>query len=73
MAAVAIVKSSRWAEKRTLPAPLLVDNKWQERPNNRRQIVVWENFDRQAIISDFYRRMKNYVLAGGINKSSKRK
>lgn len=62
MAAVAIVKNARWAEQKLVPAPLLVDNKWVERPGNKRVITVWENFDRQAILTDFYQRMHQYVL-----------
>jgi inosine-uridine nucleoside N-ribohydrolase len=62
MAAVAIVKNPTWAEKRTIPAPLLRNNTWQERPENKRTIVIWENFNKEAIMNDFYDRMKNYSL-----------
>jgi len=65
MAAVAIVKNPGWAEARPIPAPTLVDRKWVERPDNGREIILWENFDRKAIMADFYDRMENYVLAGG--------
>jgi inosine-uridine nucleoside N-ribohydrolase len=46
MAAVAIVKNPAWAEAKTIPAPVLINNQWVERPDNPRQITVWENFDR---------------------------
>jgi purine nucleosidase len=59
MAAVAIVKNPDWAEAKTIPAPILVDRKWQERPANQRTIVLWENFDRKAIMDDFYSTMEN--------------
>lgn len=62
MAAVAIVKNPTWAEKKSIPAPVLVANKWKEQPGNKRQIIIWENFNKQAIMGDFYRSMKNYVL-----------
>jgi inosine-uridine nucleoside N-ribohydrolase len=62
MAAVAVVKNSAWAEKKSIPAPILADNKWRERPSNKRRIVIWENFDKQAIMNDFYNSMKNHVL-----------
>jgi purine nucleosidase len=65
MAAVAIVKNPDWAESRTVPAPTLIDRRWVERPDNTRTIVLWENFDRDAIMGDFYERMENYVLANG--------
>jgi inosine-uridine nucleoside N-ribohydrolase len=62
MAAVAIVKNPSWAEKKEIPAPLLVDGKWEERPDNPRKIFIWENFNKEAIMGDFFDRMENYVL-----------
>lgn len=62
MAAVAIVKNPAWAERKVIPAPILIDNEWVERPENDRKIVLWENFDKEAIMNDFYERMENYVL-----------
>lgn len=71
MAAVAIVKNPQWAERKTIPAPVLVDNKWQERPENTRTIVVWENFDKAAIMQDFYNSMKKPVLVKTGSKNNK--
>jgi purine nucleosidase len=62
MAAVAIVKNETWAQRKEIPAPTLVDKQWQERPENPRKMVLWENFDKEAIMNDFYDRMKNYKL-----------
>ncbi len=62
MAAVAIVKNPEWATPRDIPAPILVDGQWQDRPDNPRTITIWENFDRDAIIADLYRTLDNYVL-----------
>ena len=64
MAAVAIVKNPSWATARTIPAPRLVDGKWVERPDNRRTITLWEDFDRKAILEDFFRSVEKPVLAG---------
>jgi inosine-uridine nucleoside N-ribohydrolase len=64
MAAVAIVKNSRWAASRRIPAPALVNGKWVERPGNKRQIVIWEKFDRDAIMADFFKTMDAPVPAG---------
>ncbi|MEO1628322.1 MAG: nucleoside hydrolase, partial [Bacteroidota bacterium] len=58
MAAVAIVKDPSWAEVRSIPAPILRDNKWVERPQNTRQIMLWENFDRDRIMADFYQSLE---------------
>jgi len=62
MAAVAIVKNPDWAETDTIPAPILVDSEWQDRPDNKRKVVLWENFDKNAIMADFYHTMENYTL-----------
>lgn len=62
MAAVAIVKNPEWAETVEIPAPIYVNGKWVERPNNPRKITVWEWFDVYAIINDFFLTMNNYKL-----------
>lgn len=54
MAAVAIVKNPGWAQPRIHPAPLLLNGTWREQPENPRQITIWEDFDRQAILGDFF-------------------
>jgi inosine-uridine nucleoside N-ribohydrolase len=64
MAAVAIVKNPAWAKANVLPAPILEQGRWVDRPDNPRKITIWEDFDRQAIMADFYESMKNYRLAG---------
>jgi hypothetical protein len=60
MAAVAIVKNPAWASRRLIPAPTLIDGKWVERPENTRQIALWENFDRTAIMADFFTTMSGH-------------
>ena len=57
MAAVAVVKNPAWARAVTLPAPLLAGGKWVERPGNPRRMVLWEHFDRAAILQDFLHSM----------------
>lgn len=63
MAAVAIVKNPKWATPRAIPAPILKEGKWVERPDNARKIILWENFDSKAIMQDFYNTMTYYQLA----------
>jgi erythromycin esterase len=63
MAAVAIVKNPAWAHPVRIPAPQLLERKWVERPRNPRTIILWENFDRDAILKDFYQTMNQPVLA----------
>jgi purine nucleosidase len=62
MAAVAIVKEPSWARQVRIPAPRLEAGRWVERPGNARTIVLWEHFDRDAIMADFFARMERYVL-----------
>jgi inosine-uridine nucleoside N-ribohydrolase len=63
MAAVAIVKNPAWAKARKIPAPKIENGKWVERPDNKRTITLWEHFDRDAIMNDFYAAMERPVLA----------
>jgi purine nucleosidase len=62
MAAVAILKNPDWAETREIPAPVYLDGKWVERPNNPRKITLWEWFDIYGIMNDFFVTMDNYKL-----------
>jgi inosine-uridine nucleoside N-ribohydrolase len=54
MAAVAIVKDPAWAEHLSIPAPVFIDGEWIERLDNPRHILIWQNFDRTAILADFF-------------------
>lgn len=62
MAAVSILKQPEWAQRKEIPAPILIDNQWVERPENKRKILLWENFDKENIMNDFYSVMKNPSL-----------
>lgn len=62
MVAAAILKNPNWGEKSEVPAPILIDNQWDERPENPRKIWVWENFDRDGVMADFYQTLEDYEL-----------
>jgi purine nucleosidase len=62
MVAVAVVKKPEWGSQKQIPSPILINNQWIERPQNQRKITVWENFDRENILRDFYEIMKNPQL-----------
>ncbi|WP_304232360.1 nucleoside hydrolase [Jiulongibacter sediminis] len=62
MVAVAILKNKAWGEQKQIPAPILMDNQWQERPENNRKITIWENFKRDEIMADFFDSIENYEL-----------
>lgn len=55
MAAVAIVKNPAWAQRSEIPAPILINNAWIDQPANARKISVWENFNKEEILADFFR------------------
>lgn len=59
MVAIAILKDSTWGEVKEIPAPILIDNQWVDRPANPRKIKLWENFDRDGLITEFFETMKN--------------
>ncbi len=63
MAAVAIVKDPSWAEAVEIPCPKYTNEEWVEQPENRRKIIVWENFNAEAIMSDFYSTLEEATLA----------
>lgn len=60
--AVAVVKNPDWGESHSIPAPRLEGKSWVERPSNDHQITIWENFDKDGILDDFFDRMRNYRL-----------
>ncbi|WP_291786124.1 nucleoside hydrolase [Cecembia sp.] len=62
MVAAAILKNPNWGEKKEIPAPILINNEWIERPDNPRKMSVWENFDKDAVIQDFYKTLENFEL-----------
>jgi len=60
LAAVAIVKNPEWAEKKEIPAPKLSGTGWINQPENSMKISIRENFNRKAIVNDFYETLKNF-------------
>lgn len=54
MAAIAIVKNPAWAQSRVIPAPIMINSQWVDRPQNSRTVTIWENFNKDAIIKDFF-------------------
>jgi len=63
MAAVAIVKNPAWAARVEIAAPKISTGKWIDQPDNPRKIIIWENFDKEKIMQDFYQCMDAYNLA----------
>ena len=63
MAAAAIIKNSKWSSEVIIPAPMLDNGNWLNRPNNQRTITIKENFDGQNIVKDFYKTVNQFVHA----------
>ncbi|MRI00216.1 nucleoside hydrolase [Kriegella sp. EG-1] len=59
MVAVAILKNPEWGQSKTIATPIFIDGKWVERPNNSRKIKLWENFKKEALLTDFFNTMEN--------------
>ena len=57
MVAVALLKNPGWGEYRLHPAPVLIGNQWVEQPENPRLIGIWEYFDREGLLADFFESM----------------
>ncbi len=60
MAAVAIVKNPKWARSTEISCPLMIDKKWVDQPNNSRKIIIWEYFEKEKIINDFFQSLHNF-------------
>ncbi len=58
MAAVAIVKNPNWAETKVLKGLLMKEEKWVRDSESQREILLWENFDREKILEDFYQALE---------------
>lgn len=59
MVVFAVLKDENWGQQSDIPAPKLVGNGWEEQPDNTNKIIIWENFDRDAIVNDLFELMKN--------------
>ncbi len=65
VAAIAILKNSSWGKRVEIPVPqILPDGRWVDNSQveNSRKIVIWEQFEKEEIMQDFYNSMDNYVL-----------
>lgn len=58
MVVLAILKNETWGKKTVISAPKLVENTWEDQPGNSNEIIIWENFDRDAIVNDLFNLMR---------------
>ncbi|MGI9532151.1 nucleoside hydrolase [Lutimonas sp.] len=59
MAAIAIVKNPSWAGSKTLSGIEMRGEKWIQSDQNSREILLWENFEKEAILNDFFDTLKD--------------
>lgn len=62
LVALAVLKEPSWGQTEVIPAPLYENDAWTERPSNTRTVTIWGDFNRNAIINDFFDSIENYVL-----------
>ena len=62
MVAVALLKNPGWGQYREHPAPVLIGNQWKEQPENHRLIGIWEYFDRDGLLADFFESLSHPQL-----------
>jgi inosine-uridine nucleoside N-ribohydrolase len=62
MVAVAILKHPEWGSTQEVPAPVYQDGQWVAQPDNPRKIIVWEHFNKEAMLEDFFDLMARPVL-----------
>ena len=48
------------AKASVISCPVMVDEKWIEQPENTRKITIWEDFDKDGIMNDFYKTLQRY-------------
>ncbi|WP_346861677.1 nucleoside hydrolase [uncultured Draconibacterium sp.] len=58
MVVLAILKNEKWGQKQEIPAPKLIGTAWEEQPDNQSKVIIWENFNRDAIVNDLFELMK---------------
>jgi len=62
MAGLAIAKNPAWARPTKIPCPKIEEGKWVDQPHNPRKIIIWEYFDKENIIKDFFNSMEHYIF-----------
>lgn len=59
MAAAAILKNPEWAESYVTNGLIMNEGKWVKKETNPRVVTIWENFDKNLILQDFYKTLNN--------------
>jgi len=62
LVALSILKNPAWGNQESIPAPILVNGNWVDRPDNNREITIWGDFNSDLILEDFFESIENYSL-----------
>jgi purine nucleosidase len=55
LAAIAIIKNPDWSKAELIKAPVLENGNWIDNPESDKEIVLHRYFDKEEILSDFYK------------------
>lgn len=58
LVAAAILKNPAFGQARKIPSPLYINGQWVEQKKNARKITLWENFNTEGILTDFFSSVK---------------
>jgi len=58
MVVLAILKNPEWGTRHEIPAPKLIQQAWEDQPNNPHKIVYWDGFNRDGIVNDLFTKME---------------
>ena len=58
MVVLAILKNPEWGTRHEIPAPKLIQQAWEDQPQNPHKIVYWDGFNRDAIVNDLFMQME---------------
>ena len=58
MVVLAVLKNPEWGTRHEIPAPKLIQQAWEDQPQNQHKIVYWDGFNRDAIVNDLFTKME---------------
>lgn len=59
MVVLAILKNPDWGTRHEIPAPKLIQQAWEDQPDNTHTIVYWDGFNRDGIVNDLFTKMED--------------
>ena len=59
LAAIAVIKNPDWSKTEKIKAPVLEDGSWYEKPETDKYILLHKYFEKEGILTDFYKSLEN--------------